>query len=75
MILLVAGAFGPAPWSPELVLWVLFPVFSVVGYPLFATPARTAQVRGFTFMVSCLLLLLPSAQVHLARLDRRWVKP
>ena len=60
-VVLTLAPLGLAPWSPELVLWVLFPVFSVVGYLLFATAARTAQVRGFTFTVSCLLLLLALA--------------
>ena len=60
-VVLTLAPLGLAPWSPEGVLWVLFPLFSVVGYLLFATAARTPQVRGFTFTVSCLLLLLALA--------------
>ena len=60
-VVLTLAPLGLAPWSPELVLWVLFPVFSVVGFLLVAMAGRTTQVRGFTFAVSCLLLLLALA--------------
>ena len=60
-IVLTLAPLGLAPWSPELVLWVLFPLFSVVGFVLVAMAGRTTQVRGFTFAVSCLLLLLALA--------------
>ena len=60
-IVLTLAPLGLAPWSPELVLWVLFPVFSVVGFLLVAMAGKTTQVRGFTFAVSCLLLLLALA--------------
>jgi hypothetical protein len=35
-IVLTLAPLGLAPWSPELVLWVLFPLFSVVGFLLVA---------------------------------------
>ena len=60
-IVLTLAPLGLAPWSPELVLWVLFPLFSVVGFVLVAMAGKTTQVRGFTFAVSCLLLLLALA--------------
>ena len=60
-IVLTLAPLGLAPWSPELVLWVLFPLFSVVGFLLVAMAGKTTQVRGFTFAVSCLLLLLALA--------------
>jgi len=60
-IVLTLAPLGLAPWSPELVLWVLFPLFSVIGYVLVAMAGKTTQVRGFTFAVSCLLLLLALA--------------
>jgi len=60
-LVLTLAPLGLAPWSPELVLWVLFPLFSVIGYVLVAMAGKTTQVRGFTFAVSCLLLLLALA--------------
>ena len=60
-IVLTLAPLGLAPWSPELVLWVLFPLFSVVGFLLVAMAGKSTQVRGFTFAVSCLLLLLALA--------------
>ncbi len=60
---LTLAPLGLAPWSPELALWVLFPVLCIVGFVLFAMAGKTAQVRGFTFAVSCLLLLLALGSV------------
>ena len=60
-VVLTLAPLGLAPWSPELVLWVLFPLFSVTGFVLVAMAGRSAQVRSFTFAVSCLLLLLALA--------------
>ena len=60
-VVLTLAPLGLAPWSPDLVLWVLFPAFSVLGFVLFAVAGRTTQVRCFTFAVSCLLLLLSLA--------------
>jgi hypothetical protein len=60
-VVLTLAPLGLAPWSPELVLWVLFPLFSVTGFVLVAMAGRSAQVRSFAFAVSCLLLLLALA--------------
>lgn len=60
-VVLVAGPLGLAAWTPGLVLWVLFPVFSVAGYVLFAIGARMGQVRAGSLLLSALLLLLALA--------------
>ena len=53
-----AVPLGLAPWTPGLVLWVLFPAFSIVGYVLFVIGARTEGLRGWSMLISGLLLLL-----------------
>jgi hypothetical protein len=55
---LVVAPLGLAPWSADLALWVLFPLFSVVGYALFVVGAKARHVRELSFALSCLLLLL-----------------
>jgi hypothetical protein len=60
-VVLTLAPLGMVPWSPELALWFLFPVLCVGGYMLFGMAGKTAQVRGFTFVVSCALLLLALA--------------
>jgi hypothetical protein len=55
---LLLAPMGLAPWSAGPVLWLLFPLFSVVGYVLFVLGSRSAQIRGFSIVVSCLFLLL-----------------
>jgi hypothetical protein len=62
-VVLTLAPIGLVPWSPEIVLWVLFPLLCIVGFALVATAGKTTQVRGFTFAVSCLLLLLALASV------------
>lgn len=62
-VVLTLGPLGLVPWTPELALWVLFPLLCVVGFVFFAMAGKTAQVRAFTFAVSCLLLLLALAAV------------
>lgn len=62
-VVLALAPLGLVPWSPELALWVLFPVLCVAGFVLVAMAGRTAQVRSFTFGVSCLLLLLALASM------------
>ncbi len=57
-VVLVAAPLGLAAWTPGLVLWVLFPLFSVAGYVLFAIGARMGQVRAGSLVLSGLLLLL-----------------
>ncbi len=58
---LVAAPLGLVPWSPDLVLWVLFPIFSIAGYVLFVIGGRTTQVRNGSLVLSSLLLLLALA--------------
>jgi hypothetical protein len=55
---LVATALGLSAWSPGASLWVLFPLFSVVGFLLFVVGARTASIRTLSVVASYLLLLL-----------------
>lgn len=55
---LVAGPFGLAGGSPGLALWILFPLFTLVGYMLTVAGSRTSQVQGFSFGVACALLVL-----------------
>ena len=55
---LVLVPLGLVPWSADLVMWVLFPVFSVGGYLLFAMAARIGNIRALTNVVSWLLLAL-----------------
>ena len=62
-VVLTLAPLGLVPWSPEIALWVLFPLLCIVGFALVATAGKTTQVRGFTFAVSCLLLLLALASV------------
>ena len=57
-VVLVLAPLGFAPWSPVFTLWVLFPLFSVLGYVLFVIGAKTAHIRGLSLAVSSLLLLL-----------------
>ena len=55
---LVLAPLGLAPWTPGLTLWLLFPMFSVLGYCLLVIGARGAHVRGLSFLVSVLLVVL-----------------
>ncbi|MES2129535.1 MAG: hypothetical protein V4463_19865 [Pseudomonadota bacterium] len=67
-LLLVLGLFsgatlalvplGLVPWSADLIMWVLFPVFSIGGYLLFAMGARIGNIRALTNAVSWLLLAM-----------------
>jgi len=58
---LVLAPLGLVSWSADLVLWVLFPLFSVIGFVLFVIGARSAQIRWLSLVASCLLLLLALA--------------
>ena len=55
---LVAAPLGLAAGSAGASLWVLFPLLTLVGYSMSMAGARTAQVQGFSFVVSCILLVL-----------------
>ena len=39
-VVLVAAPLGLAAWSPGVSLWVLFPLFTLVGYMLSAAGSR-----------------------------------
>ena len=58
---LVLAPLGLVAWSTGPLLWLLFPVFSVLGYVLFVIGARNASIRWLSLAASCLLLLLALA--------------
>jgi hypothetical protein len=49
---------GLVPWTSDLTLWVLFPLFCVMGYGLVVIGTRSANARGWTLGASAALLLL-----------------
>lgn len=55
---LVMAQFGVGGLSAGASLWLMFPLFSVTGYLMFATGARVANFRVLSFGVSIVLLLL-----------------
>lgn len=55
---LVMAPFGIGGLSTSASLWLMFPLFSVTGYLMFATGARVANFRVLSFLVSVALLLL-----------------
>ncbi|WP_374584072.1 hypothetical protein [Pseudoduganella sp.] len=55
---LVLSQLGVGGLSASASLWVMFPLFSVTGYLMFATGARVANFRLLSFSVSVALLLL-----------------
>jgi len=55
---LVLAPLGVAQMTAGASLWIMFPMFSVIGYLMFATGARAANFRALSFAVSCLLLVL-----------------
>ncbi len=55
---LVLVPLGLAPFDAGLMLWIVFPLFSLGGYLLFITGARVNHIRQLTVLVSTLLLLL-----------------
>jgi hypothetical protein len=57
----VAAPFGWFGLTAGLMMWILFPMFSTIGYFLFAAGARAGSVRVLTVAVSVSLLLLASA--------------
>ncbi|MBI1890493.1 MAG: hypothetical protein HYS18_07605 [Burkholderiales bacterium] len=56
--LLVAAPLGLTTLSPSLILWIMFPVLSVIGYVLFLVPANSSQIRAMSVATSGLMLLL-----------------
>jgi hypothetical protein len=57
-LVLVLAPLNLVPWVASPVLWVFFPLFSLVGYAMVVVAARRTQIRAFTVLVSGLLLLL-----------------
>jgi len=57
-VTLVAAPFGWFGLTAGVLMWILFPFFSGLGYFMFAAGARAAQVRTLTVAVSAALLLL-----------------
>lgn len=55
---LVMAQLGVGGVSAGASLWLMFPLFSVAGYLMFATGARVANFRVLSFAVSIALLLL-----------------
>jgi len=62
---LVLAPLGLVAWSTGPVLWLLFPVFSVLGYVLFVIGARNVSIRWLSLVASCLLLLALASAVGL----------
>ena len=60
-VVLVAAPLGRAAWSPGLMLWIFFPVFTVAGYVLAVIGGKDSQFRGLSMLLSCLLVLLALA--------------
>jgi len=60
-LVLLLAPIGLVPWSPAAVLWVAFPLFSMIGYALFVVGGRHAHVRGLSIALSALFLLLALA--------------
>jgi hypothetical protein len=57
-LVLVLAPLNLVTWVASPVLWVFFPLFSLVGYAMVVVAARRTQIRAFTVLVSGLLLLL-----------------
>jgi len=60
-VALVAGPLGLSEASPGLTLWVLFPLFTLVGYALLVAGSRDPVVRLPTLLLAVPLLLLALA--------------
>ena len=60
-LVLLLAPLGLVPWAPDAVLWVAFPLFSMIGYVLFVIGGRSAHVRGLSIVLSALFLLLALA--------------
>lgn len=73
--ILVAAPLGLVAATPGAALWVLFPVFSIAGYLLFLTAARSARIHGPALAASVLLLLLAVAAAGGLVLDAAGIRP
>jgi hypothetical protein len=56
--LLVAAPLGWVAASPGLTLWVLFPLFTLVGYALLAVGSRDPAVKAPTLLLAAPLLVM-----------------
>ena len=59
--ILVAAPLGWISLEPSASLWLLFPLFSILGLTLVILGAKIGQIRKVLLTVSCLLLLLSTA--------------
>jgi hypothetical protein len=57
-VLLVVAPLGWVTLSPGATLWVLFPLFTLVGYGLLAIGSRDPAVKAPTLLIAAPLLLL-----------------
>jgi hypothetical protein len=60
-VALVAAPLGLSATSPGLTLWVLFPLFTLVGYALLVAGSRDPAVKLPTLALAVPLLLLALA--------------
>ena len=60
-LLLVLAPLGAFAGAGGLSLWVLFPLFTLVGYAMLATSSRDPAARAPTTIVSAALLLIALA--------------
>ncbi len=58
---LVVAPMGLGTLSAGLMLWIIFPLFSIVGYVMFVIGAKVGNIRLLSSIVSWLLLLLAMA--------------
>ncbi len=56
--LLVAAPLGWVALTPGLTLWVLFPLFTLIGYGLLAVGSRDPAVKAPTLLMAAPLLVL-----------------
>lgn len=73
--LLLAAPLGLVSTPPGMTLWLLFPGFSLSGYLLFLTAARTARINAPAFAASVLLLLLALTAAGGLLLDAANIRP
>jgi hypothetical protein len=60
-VFLLLFPLGVIAAAPSLALWVLFPVFTVVGYLMAAAPARDTMVPLLSRITGALLVLMALA--------------
>lgn len=55
---LIAAPLGVASLSPNIALWILFPLLTSIGYVLIVMGGKVAHISKLSFVASCLLVLL-----------------